>query len=140
VHPDDLLADHPEVRIERPPLLWDARADRTTAGALLDAMIAAALARNGGRPDEITVNLSNVIVEPSAADPLPAGELVAITVAGAGRWGPEGTWRAGDTAAGRLLDPRVDAALPASDAVFAYVRSLGEDAGSVTVLFPREAG
>ena len=138
MHPDDLLADHPEVRIERPPLLWEARADRATAGALLDAMIAAALVRNGGRPDAVTVNLSNFVVEPSAADPLPAGELVAVTVASAGRWGPEGTWRGGDDDAQPLVDRRVEAALAVSGAVFAYTRSLGEDRGSVTVLFPRD--
>ena len=138
MHPDDLLADHPEVRIERPPLLWEARADRATAGALLDAMIAAALVRNGGRPDAVTVNLSNFVVEPSAADPLPAGELVAITVASEGDWRPEGTWRGGDDDAQPLVDRRVEAALAVSGAVFAYTRSLGEDRGSVTVLFPRD--
>jgi hypothetical protein len=136
---DTVLESLIDVRIERPPLLWHARADPRATGELLEEMIAAGARRNGGRLDRITVNASNIVVEPGAADPLPEGELVAITVSSGGDWAPEATWAPGTSPLGSFGDESIETLANSSGAVYGYTRVLSGESGSVTILFERES-
>jgi hypothetical protein len=147
---------HPFVVTERPPEIWDADADETTFFRLLGEMIAAGLVRNGGKLGELTLNVSNVTVDPIAADPIPAGDYVAITIRGRGDWGPETTWSPDRADAPILLTPDLTRSARSAGARFGYTRvlvpsvpSFGQGAdpgepstssGSITVFFPRFRG
>jgi len=100
-------------------------------------MIALGLGR-GNELGDLTLNVSNVVVEPDQDDEevewIPGGEYVAITVRGAGAWN-EDTWRAGQGPASGLLRD-VGPAAEAAGAVYAYARDLAPE-GSVTALLPR---
>ena len=134
-----LLTAHSYMRIERPPLLWDADVDDARFLPLLGEMIAASLGK--GTPlGELTLNASNVVVEPSSDDggdlmAPPAGEYVAITVSGAADFGPDATWSGEDPMINVLLQ-RLSSALTHAGVVFAYIRQRG-DQGSFTVFLPR---
>jgi hypothetical protein len=128
---EGLLNAHAFLHVERPPELWPPAAELEPFVRMLGELIAVALARNGGVLEAVTLNVSNVVVEPDAAGPLPIGQHVAVTVSGDGDWNPETTWPA-------LVSDAVASAAAAADAVGGYSRALPES-GSVTVLFPREA-
>jgi hypothetical protein len=136
-----LLTAHGFMRIERPPLLWDADTEDLRFLPLLGEMIAAALGK--GTPlAELTLNASNVVVEPSADDcgepaapPLP-GEYVAITVSGIADFGPDATWTQADRKRTNELLDRLSSSLETAGAPFAYVRRIG-DHGSFTVFLAR---
>jgi hypothetical protein len=123
-----LLNAHAFLREERPPELWAPRAPLEPFVRLLGEMISAALVRNGGALGEVTLNVSNVVVEAEAAGLLPEGAHVAVTIAGAGDW-PESVWP-------RLVNDEIAAAAASAGAVSGYSRALG-DSGSVTVLCAR---
>jgi hypothetical protein len=136
---EGLLRAHSFLQVERPPELWEPDAELESFVRLLGEMIAAALVRNEQELGEVTLNVSNVVVDESAADPMPAGEFVAVTIRSAGDWRPETTWHPGGEHDGSLVSGDLESALSAASASWAYTRDLyGE--GSVTVLFARVAG
>jgi hypothetical protein len=85
---DGILNAHAFLRVERPPELWATSVELEPFIRLLGEMIAAALVRNGHKLEEITLNVSNVVVEPEAAGPAPEGDHVAVTIRSRGDWGP----------------------------------------------------
>src|SRR5262245_41730647 len=97
---DDSLRDYEFLRVERPPLLWEADTDEVPFARLLDGLIALGALRDN-QPAQLTLNVSNMTVEESAADArLAMGDYVAITVRGGGTWGPEVVWWPGAAAIG----------------------------------------
>ena len=98
-------------------------------------LIAASLVRNGGNLGAVTINFSNVVIEPDAADPMPAGEFVAVTARGPGDWGGDVSRRPSGGARPPLAGPDLESAAASAGARWAYSRNLGADGGSVTFLF-----
>jgi hypothetical protein len=134
---DGPLRAQASLKVERPPVLWEAETEVEPFLALLGQMIALGLGR-GNELGDLTLNVSNVVVEPDEDDEevelIPGGEYVAITVRGAGAWNDD-TWRAGQGPATGLLRD-VGPAAEAAGAVYAYARDLAPE-GSVTALLPR---
>ena len=134
---DGPLRAQASLKVERPPVLWEAETEVEPFLALLGQMIALGLGR-GNELGDLTLNVSNVVVEPEEDDEevefVPSGEYVAITVRGAGAWNDD-TWRAGQGPATGLLRD-VGPAAEAAGAVYAYARDLAPE-GSVTALLPR---
>ena len=91
---DALLRAHAFMKVERPPEIWDADAEDVRFVPLLGEMIAALLSR-GAELRALTLNVSNVVVDPDAEDPEGAtasplaGEYVAVTVRGPAGWLPK---------------------------------------------------
>lgn len=134
---DGPLRAQSSLKVERPPTLWEAETEVEHFLALLGQMIALGLGR-GNELGDLTLNVSNVVVEPDQDDEevewIPGGEYVAITVRGAGAWNDD-TWCAGQRpTTGPLRD--VGTAAAAAGAVYAYSRDLAPG-GSVTALLPR---
>lgn len=135
-----LLRAHGFMHVERPPELWEVDSELERFLPMLGEMIALGLSTDTAL-SELTLNVSNVVVEPDE-DPdesawLEPGEYVAITVRGAGGWGADDVWRAGQGPTRGLLGnvaPRADDA----GAVYVYTRELGDE-GSVTAMLPRLA-
>jgi len=102
---DGPLRAQASLKVERPPMLWEAETEAEPFLALLGQMIALGLGR-GNELGDLTLNVSNVVVGPDEDDEdaewIPGGEYVAITVRGAGAW-YEVTWRAGQGPARGLL-------------------------------------
>ena len=134
---EGILKAHAFLRVERPPMLWETDVDLKAFIRALGEMIAAGLVRNGQHLSEITLNVSNVTVEPDAAEPMPAGDFVAVTIRSGGDWSPETTWDPAARHDGSLVGHDLEAALTTASAAWAYTRELGADAGSVTALYPR---
>ena len=133
-----LLRAHGFLRVERPPQLWEVDTEVEPFLYLLGEMIALGLA-SGTDLSELTLNVSNVVVEPDEEPDEPPwlwpGEYVAITVRGPGTWGEDDVWRAGQGPTRGVLcniGPRANDA----GAVSAYSRRF-EGEGSVTALLPR---
>jgi hypothetical protein len=130
-----LLRAHGYLRVQRPPTLWDLE----TAGLeqfvrALGELIAAGLVRNGGDLGALVLNVSNVHVAEPTGGSLPVGDLVAVSISGAGGDWTDARWAPGDPA---FMSFDLPAALAAAGAVHAYSRRLGPDSGSVTVLYRR---
>ena len=68
---EGLLRAHSFLKVELPPELWEPDAELEPFIRALGEMIAAGLVRNGQELGEITLNVSNVVVEESAAGPMP---------------------------------------------------------------------
>ena len=134
---DGPLGVQASLKVERPPTLWEAQTEVEPFLALLGEMIALGLGR-GNELAELTLNVSNVVVEPDEddeeVDRIPDGEYVAITVRGAGAWDDD-TWHAGQGPTRGPLST-VGPAADVAGAVYAYTRDLVAE-GSVTVLLPR---
>jgi hypothetical protein len=134
---DGPLRAQTALKVERPPTLWDAETEVEPFLALLGEMIALGLGR-GNELGDLTLNVTNVVVEPDEddeqVDRIPDGEYVAITVRGFGAWDDD-TWRAGQGPITGLLS-NVGSAADAAGAVYAYARDLVPE-GSVTVFLPR---
>jgi hypothetical protein len=133
-----LLRAHGFMRVERPPELWEVDAEDEPFLHLLGEMIALGLGSDA-ELSELTLNVSNVVVEPDEEPDEPPrlepGEYVAITVRGAGTWGEDDVWHTGQgPTRGILCD--VAARADEAGAVYAYSRRL-EGEGSVTALLPR---
>lgn len=64
---EGILNAHAFLRVERPPVLWETDVDLEAFIRALGEMIAAGLVRNGQELSGITLNVSNVTVEPEAA-------------------------------------------------------------------------
>jgi hypothetical protein len=90
-----LLRAHSYMRVERPPKLWEADADDERFVPLLGEMIVVGLTR-GNKLENLTLLASNVVVEADAANDVPLGEYVALSVKGPGDWSPEWRWRPGE--------------------------------------------
>jgi hypothetical protein len=133
---EGLLRAHSFLKVERPPELWEPDVELEPFIRLLGEMIAAGLVRNGQELGEITLNVSNVVVDESAAGPMPTGAFVALTIRSAGDWNPETTWDPVTEHDGSLVSHDLENALNVASASWAYTRELGDE-GSVTVLFPR---
>jgi hypothetical protein len=131
------LRSHAFMKVERPPLMWSPDTEDEPFLLMLGEMIALGLGR-GTELADLTLNISNVTVDPDAEDDegeaIPDGDYVAVTVRGAGVW-EDDLWRAGHGATTGLLG-NVEAAADAAGAVYAYTRNLGSE-GSVTALLPR---
>lgn len=129
------LRAHSFMRVEQPPLMWEPDTQDEPFLRMLGEMIVVGL-RRGNELEALTLNVSNVIVEPDEEDAsIPDGEYVAITVRGAGAW-EDDVWRSGQGPTKGLLS-HVGPAAGNAGAVYAYARSLGADGGSVTTLLPR---
>jgi hypothetical protein len=135
-----LLTAHAYLQVERPPVLWDPETDLEPLIRLLGEMISAALVRNGRLLSQVTLNVSNVTVDPDAAGRIPAGDFVAVTIRSRGDWSPETSWRRGADEAVPLVDENIGAAAAAAGVVYGYSRVLAGGEGSVTVLFARSPG
>jgi hypothetical protein len=120
--------------VERPPEVWAPASALEPFIRLLGELIAAGLARNGNELAGLTLNVSNVTVEPDAAGTIPAGDFVAVTVRGAGDWEPEVSW----PREGAFLTPDIAAAASDARAAYGYTRLIGESEGSITVLVPTQ--
>jgi hypothetical protein len=133
---DAYLRAHAFKQVERPPSLWEIDAQDEPFLRVLGEMIAVGLGR-GNELSDLVLNVSNVTVEPDAADDrgLAAGDYVAISVQGQGDWEPDERWSAGAPRAKGWIRCIAEAARDAG-VRFAYVRSLGET-GSLTIFLPR---
>jgi hypothetical protein len=131
------LRSHAFMKVERPPLMWSPDTEDEPFLLMLGEMIALGFGR-GTELADLTLNISNVTVDPDAEDDegeaIPDGDYVAVTVRGAGVW-EDDLWRAGQGATTGLLGD-VGPAADAAGAVYAYTRNLGSE-GSVTALIPR---
>ena len=131
------LRSHAFMKVERPPLMWSPDTEDEPFLLMLGEMIALGLGR-GTELADLTLNISNVTVDPDAEDDegeaIPDGDYVAVTVRGAGVW-EDDLWRAGQGATPGALG-NVGPAAEAAGAVSAYTRNLGAE-GSVTALLPR---
>jgi hypothetical protein len=134
---EGILNAHAFLRVEGPPVLWETDVDLEAFIRALGEMIAAGLVRNSQELSEITLNVSNVTVEPEAIGPMPAGDFVAVTIKSGGDWSPETTWDPAARHDGSLVSHDLEAALTTASAAWAYTRELGADGGSVTALYPR---
>jgi hypothetical protein len=135
-----LLRAHGFMKTEHPPEVWEADTEDVRFVPLLGEMIAVPLS-TGAELGELTLNVSNVVVEPDPSDedgqgagPLP-GEYVAVTVKGRGDLGPDGTWRRGGATSSRLLARLVER-LETAGAHYAYVRCVPPES-SITVFLAR---
>jgi hypothetical protein len=136
---DALLRAHGFMRVERPPELWEAEAVDTTLVPLLGEMIAARLALNGGRLEELTLNASNVVLQHDdfpQHEPTP-GDYVALTVMGEGAPEDDATWSPRSAPRPGTLQ-RLAERLATAGARFAYTRSF-DGKGTITVFFARKA-
>jgi hypothetical protein len=132
---EPLLGSHGFMQVEHPRLMWEVDAEGEPFLRMLGEMIAIGLAR-GNELAELTLSVANVTAEPDEeGGSIPAGDFVAISVRGGGRWADD-SWRAGqDPTAGLLVDlgPAADEA----GVVYAYARDLGSQGGAVTTFLPR---
>ena len=100
---DAILRANEFMRVERPPFLWAADTDEVGIVRLIGEMIAAGLGRGNGLGD-LVLNASNVTIEPgSEPTGVPPGDYVALSVRGGGEWGPEWTWRSGETTSNEIF-------------------------------------
>jgi hypothetical protein len=85
--------------------------------------------------DQVGLRAANVVVErPEGRAAPPPGEYVAVSIHGAGDWGPEAAWRPSDADAPTLVNDDLDAAARAAGVPYASTRSGAE--GCVTVFLP----
>ena len=134
---DALIRAHPFIAIERPPELWQTDADDALFIRFFGEMIAASLVRNGGNLAAVTISFNNLVIELPAADPMPAGEFVAVTAHGPGDWGGDQSRRPRSDAHPSIVSRDFESAAATAGAQWAYSRDLGKGGGSVTVLFRR---
>jgi hypothetical protein len=135
---DAILRAHAYMKVERPPELWEADTDDVRFVPLLGEMIAAALA-TGTPLEELTLNASNIVVEPSEDAEAPTeprvAEYVGVTVRGPTDFGPDDTWHPAAPPRSGLLF-RLHDRLATAGARFAYIRRT-PPAGSFTVFLSR---
>lgn len=132
---DNLLRAHGYLTVLRPPELWDVETTELEPFVrVMGELLAAGLARNGGDLESLVLAVANIHVDVAASGPLPAGDLVAVSVSGPGGW-VDGRWQPGRDSA--FVSEYLPAAFEAAGAVHAYSRRLAADSGSVTVLYRR---
>lgn len=135
---DGLLSAHAYLQVERPPTLWAPQSELEPFVRMLGELIVLGLLRNGNVLGELTLNVSNVVVEPAAAGRIPEGRFVAMTIRGRGDWAPETTWKPPAVTIDAFQ--AVQSAAEAAGAVYLYTRVLGAGEGSATVLLPASDG
>ena len=136
---DALLLAHRFMKTERPPEMWEAETEDVHFIPLLGEMIAAGIG-GGSLLEELTLNISNVVVQSDDSGEVEQGrmpqegEYVAVTLRGKTDLGPDASWFPGHVGHGLLgrLSPR----LTDSGACYAYVRQLPAE-GSITVFLRR---
>jgi hypothetical protein len=84
---------------------------------------------------DLTLNASNVTVGDDGPDGVAPGDYVAMTVRGPGAWEVDRSWTPTSTEPHWSAD--LDAAVRAASASFGYLRSSGQEEGSITVFIPR---
>lgn len=131
---DALLTAHAFMRVERPPELWQVDVEDEPFIRMLGEMIVVGLLHHDVLAD-LTLNASNVTVGDDGPDGVAPGDYVAMTVRGPGAWDRDITWT--PTSAGPLWNADLDAAARAASVSFAYLRSSGQEEGSITVFIPR---
>jgi hypothetical protein len=131
---DALLTAHAFMRVERPPVLWEVDVLDEASIRMLGELIVVGLLHHDVLA-ELTLNASNVTAGDDPPDGVATGDYVAITIRGAGGWGPEVAWTRASPEP--LWSVDLDAALRAASAAFAYLRRLGDDEGSIAVWIPR---
>ena len=131
---DALLNAHAFMRVERPPLLWEADVGDDPFIRMLGEMIVVGLLHHDVLA-ELTLNASNVESGDDGPTGVAPGDYVAITITGPGDWEPDLSWT--PTSTEPFWSPDLDAAVRAASATFAYRRRLGPDQGSITVFIPR---
>lgn len=137
---EPILRAHAYMKVEQPPLLWEADTEDTRFLPLLGEIIAAALS-TGTPLGELTLGAANVVVDPpldgeEAHVPEPA-DYVAITLRGPTDLGPDDRWHPSAPDRPGLLY-RLRHRLQAAGARYAYVRRIPPE-GSLTVYFSRVA-
>lgn len=134
---ESLLSRYSHLRVERPPLLWESTTADERVIELLDRLVAAV--QDAGAPlDTITLNVSNVVVEPpddgeEMEIPKP-GEYVGLTVISPTDLGPDATWHEAAKDSGLLAT--LNSTLRSANAHFAYVRRIPPQ-GSITIFLRR---
>jgi hypothetical protein len=129
-----LLVAHSYLQVQRPPALWDLETDGLEVFVrAMGELISTGLVHNGGDLEALVLAVANVHVADDASDPLPAGDLVAVSVSATGEW-TDAHWAPG---APTFVSPDLPAALDAAGSVYAYSRRLAADRGSVTALYRR---
>jgi hypothetical protein len=135
---ESALQEHTFMKVERPPSPWQPSTGDAQLKSLLQAIVAAA--KTLGAPSEdLTFNVSNVVVErfedeigPQIPSP---GEYLAITIRGNVDLGPDARWSPPESSPTGLLAALHPQLLDAR-ATFAYIRSIST-IGSLTVFLPR---
>ena len=130
---DALLNAHAYLRIERPPVLWEADIADTMLIPLLGEALVQLLV-GGASLHEITLSAANVSVTEEARGSLAPGDYVSLTVSGLADLGGDARWP-DDPRFGGLSADLVDR-LVASGVVHAYARQIGAT-GSITLFIPR---
>lgn len=131
---DALLTAHAFMRVERPPELWQVDVEDEPFIRMLGEMIVVGLLHHDVLAD-LTINASNVTVGDDGPDGVAPGDYVAMTVRGPGAWDRDRTWT--PSSAGPLWNADLDAAARAASVSFGYLRSSGQEEGSITVFIPR---
>lgn len=132
---DAFLRAHEFVRVERPPVLWEANAELEPVIRMMGEMLALAL-RHHNDLAALTLNASNVTVEGDPPDGAELGDYVALTVSAPGDDWEDLTWRPGSPATTFDQFGDLGRALEGAGVRFAYTRRL-EDGGSITIWLPR---
>lgn len=128
------------MKVERPPEIWEGDTEDVRFLPLLGEMIASGLAKSAQLAD-LTLSVSNVVVERAEDDDEPLlspepGEYVAVTVLGAGDWGPEGVWPRSQYSSPSPWLERMNDRLRTAGVPFAYVRTF-KDYATVTIFLRR---
>jgi hypothetical protein len=132
---DALLRAHEFMRVERPPLLWETDAELEPLIRMLGEMLALGLRHNNDLA-ELTLNASNVTLEPDGPDGVVPGDYVGLTVSGPGSTWEDLTWRPGSPSTSFDQFGDLGRTLEGAGARFAYTRRL-QDGGAITVWLPR---
>lgn len=131
---DALLTAHAFMRVERPPELWQVDVEDEPFIRMLGEMIVVGLLHHDVLAD-LTLNTSNVTVGDDGPDGVAPGDYVAMTVHGPGEWERDMTWT--PMSAEPLWSADLDAAVRAASVSYGYLRSSGQEEGSITVFIPR---
>lgn len=132
---DAFLRAHEFMRVERPPLLWEADAELEPVIRMMGEMLALAL-RHHNDLAALTLNASNVTLEDPGPEAVAPGDYVALTVSGPGDDWEDLTWRPGSPATTFDQFGDLGRALDVAGVPFAYARRLA-DGGTITVYLPR---
>lgn len=131
---DALLTAHAFMRVERPPELWQVDVEDEPFIRMLGEMIVVGLLHHDVLAD-LTLNASNVTVGDDGPKGVAPGDYVAMPVRGPGEWERDMTWT--PVSADPLWSADFDAAARAASVSFGYLRSSGQEEGSITVFIPR---
>jgi len=132
---DAFLRSHEFMRVERPPLLWEADVELEPLIGMMGEMLALGL-RHHNDLAALVLNASNVTVEGDPPEGVALGDYVALTVRGPGSDWEDLRWLPGSSATTFDQFGDLGRVLESAGARFAYTRNL-VDEGSITVFLPR---